>query len=551
MLRGISLRNILFVDELDLEFSPQLNILSGETGAGKSFLLDSLGFAMGFESPKNFPGNGKTGSEVIVCFEVEEKNPVRLFLDERGYQSGSELFIKRTLSPSGRSLSFVNNSRCNSDFLREIAFFMINIHGQHDTSQLLNKKFHKELLDKFGRYDELLQEVQESWTNYQSDLKACQELENRIHVLSKDNEFIEHSLNEFRDFDPKKNEHQSLEEKRTGMKFASRNREAIEIVEQKIGSEGITKMAIDAINALGKIKGGSKQAVKNVQDALERALVEVEEAERTIEEYKSIMDFDPYELEDLENRLFAIRALARKHNVQPDELYDFWQSMEINSTELTEEKQRLIELEHSKDTSYEIYQQKTSILTKARQGAARKLDNLIGNELPPLKLENAVFQTSIEVGPEGPTGKDSIQFLASTNPGVPIGPINKIASGGELSRFLLALKVCLTNYDNDICLVFDEIDSGIGGATADAVGKKLMDIAENSQVITITHSPQVAALGSHHFRIEKRVRDKETIISVEVLNEEKRVDEIARMLAAEKITEEAKSAARILLGHTI
>ncbi len=550
MLKGISLRNILFVEELDLEFSPNLNILSGETGAGKSFLLDSLGFALGFESPKEFPSNDKTGGEVTVCFEVSEMNQLRSFLEEKGYNTGTELFIRRTLSPGGRSVSFVNNSRCSSDFLKEIAFFLVNIHGQHDTSQLLNKRFHKDLLDKFGQHENLIQEVREKWVSYQAQTKAYQELENRINALNRDQEYISHSLLEFREFGLQENEHQLLESKRTGMKFASRNREAIEIVEKMIGTDGISRMAIDAMNALGKIKGGSEEEVKNIQDALERALVEVEEAERSVEEFKRIMDFDPYELENLENRLFAIRAMARKHNVQPDELYDFWKNQEEKISELTEEKQKLKDLDKTRNASYASYLKGADALTKARGEAAQKLDDQIRKELPPLKLENAVFQTVVSDGQEGPTGKDTIQFLASTNPGVAIGPINRIASGGELSRFLLALKVCLTNKDTDISMVFDEIDSGIGGATADAVGKKLMDLSKKSQVLAITHSPQVAALGAQHFKIEKKVRRQETNISVELLDKDKRVDEIARMLAAETITDEAKSAAKVLLRNS-
>lgn len=548
MLKGISLRNILFVEELDLEFSQNLNILSGETGAGKSFLLDSLGFALGFESPKDFPGNDKRSGEVSVCFEVSKSNQIGNFLKEKGYDSGPEIFIRRTLSPGGRSVSFVNNSRCSSDFLKEIAVFLVNIHGQHDTSQLLNKRYHKDLLDRFGRHEKLILEVQAKWTRFQKQTKAYQELDNHIKDLSRDQEFIKHSLNEFRDFDLEENEHQLLESKRTGMKFASRNREAIEITEQKIGTEGITKLAIDAINAIGKIKGGSEEEVKNVQDALERALVEVEEAERSVEEFKRKMNFDPYELENLEDRLFAIRALARKHNVQPDELFDYWKKLETKSTALTEEKDKLKDLDKARKASYASYQKSAAVLSKARLSAAQKLDGQIKAELPPLKLENAEFRTSVEEGQEGSSGKDIIQFLASTNPGVPIGPINKIASGGELSRFLLALKVCLTNMDTDVSMVFDEIDSGIGGATADAVGKKLMDLSKNSQVVAITHSPQVAALGSHHFKIEKQVNGKNTSISVDLLDPAKRVDEIARMLAAEEITDEAKSAAKVLLN---
>ncbi len=549
MLKGISLRKILFVEELDLEFSPNLNILSGETGAGKSFILDSLGFALGFESPKNFPVSDESSGEVTVCFEVSERNPVRTILNKRGYQSGTEIFIRRTHSPGGRSVAFINNSRCSSDFLKEVALYLINIHGQHDTSQLLNKRSHKELLDKFGDHEKLVNQVRESWTEYQLQTKLCQELENRIEVLARDQEFIAHSLLEFRDFDLKENEHQTLESRRTGMKFAARNREAIEMVAQNIGSGGITKMAIEAINALGKVKGGSEEVLRNVQDALERVLVEIEDTERSMDELKKNMDIDPYELENLENRLFAIRALARKHNVQPDELFGFWNSLEDKSSELDVEQNRLKELEKARNTSYGEYNKRAELLTKTRKRVAQKLDRQISAELPPLKLENAVFRTSIETGQEGSTGKDDIQFLASTNPGVPIGPINKIASGGELSRFLLALKVCLTNMDTDVSMVFDEIDSGIGGATADAVGKKLMGLSGNSQVVAITHSPQVASLGSHHFKIEKHVKGEDTRISVELLDEERRIDEIARMLSAESITDEAKSAARVLLGE--
>ena len=531
-----------------MEFSPNLNILSGETGAGKSFLLDSLGFALGFESPKDFPGGDKKGSEVSVCFEVSESNPIGRFLEEKGYQARQEIYIRRTLSPGGRSVSFINNSRCSSDFLKEIAFFLINIHGQHDTSQLLKKRFHRDLLDRFGRHETLSQDVQAKWSIFQTQTKAIEELAKHIKVLARDQEFISHSLHEFRDFDLTVNEHQSLEEKRTGMKFAARNREAIQIVDQKIGLEGITKLASDAINALDKIRGGSEEEVKNIQDALERALVEVEEAERSVEEFKRIMDFDPYELENLETRLFAIRALARKHHVQPDDLYDYWKNLESKGSELTVENQKLKELDKVRKASYDAYLKSASVLTKARKDAAHKLDKQIRTELSPLKLENAIFQTSVVEGQEGPTGKDSIQFLASTNPGVLIGPINRIASGGELSRFLLALKVCLTNMDTDVSMVFDEIDSGIGGATADAVGKKLKDLSKKSQVVAITHSPQVAALGSHHYKIEKRVKDQNTSISVKLLTLQERVDEIARMLAAETITLEARSAAKVLLN---
>ncbi|MCY4309001.1 MAG: DNA repair protein RecN [Rhodobacteraceae bacterium] len=548
MLKGISLRKILFVEELDLEFSPYLNILSGETGAGKSFIMDSLGFALGFESPKNFPASDKSGGEVTVCFEVSEKNPIKTFLNKRGYQSGTEIFIRRTLSPSGRSVAFINNSRCSSDFLQELALFLINIHGQHDTSQLLNKRCHQDLLDKFGGNEKLVNKVRELWTEYQRQTRLCRELENRIKILAGDQEFTAHSLLEFRDFDLKENEHQIMESRRTGMKFAARNREAIEMVAQNIGSGGITKMAIEAINALGKVKGGSEEDLRSIQDALERVLVEVEDAESSVDELKRNIDIDPYELENLENRLYAIRALARKHNVQPDELFDFWKGLEDKSAVLAIEQKKLGDLEEARKTSYGDYQKSARLLSTARTKAAQKLDKQISAELPPLKLENAVFQTSIETGQEGATGKDDIQFLASTNPGVSIGPINKMASGGELSRFLLALKVCLTKMDTDVSMVFDEIDSGIGGATADAVGKKLMDLSGNSQVVAITHSPQVASLGSHHFKIEKHIKGQDTRISVELLDAEKRIDEIARMLSAETITDEAKSAAKVLLG---
>ncbi len=548
MLAGLDIRDMLIIDRLDLQFKPGLNVLTGETGAGKSILLDALGFVLGWRGRAELVRAGADQGEVTAVFELPPDHAAHAVLEAAGLPGGDELILRRVNTRDGRKTAFVNDRRSSGEVLRQLSECLVELHGQHDDRGLLNPRGHRDLLDAYGAHWDRLAKVRTAWRALGAARKALTAAESALEEVRAEEEFLRHAVAELDQLDPQPGEEADLDARRRLMQAAERIREDIGKAQAALSYDGAEGQMVNALRWLQDAAEAVEGQLDAPVAALERALTELGEAEQGVAAAVSAMNFDPSELEAAEERLFAIRALARKHGVAPDELGGFaselrgkLDALESGASDIAALRAGVVEAEAVYDTA-------ATALSAARGKAAASLDRAMAAELAPLKMERAVFATEIgEVAP-GPEGRDAIAFTVATNPGAPAGPLNKIASGGELSRFLLALKVCLTAGTSGVTMIFDEIDRGVGGATADAVGRRLAALAENAQVLVVTHSPQVAARGQHHWRVAKRVADEMTFSTVTPLEAPDRVDEIARMLAGDTITDEARGAARALLG---
>ena len=547
MLRGLSIRDMLLIDRLELEFQPGLNVLTGETGAGKSILLDSLGFVLGWRGPADLVRKGAEQAEVVAEFDLPTDHPARLVLADAGLPVDDSLILRRTNTADGRKTAFVNDRRCSAEILRSVSDTLVELHGQQDDRGLLDTRRHRELLDQFAGNAERLAAVRHAWRDLASARRALETRQSRLTEISRDREYLEHALAELDKLAPEPGEEVRLDTSRRLMQAASRIREDIARAEQAISGEGAEGAVHDARRWLQGVEAEAEGGLDAALAALTRAAEELGQAQAEIEGFLARLDFDPTELENTEERLFAIRGLARKHHVQPDDLGELTEHLRQRLEEITAGESDISDLTRAVAAAQKFHEQAAAALSTSRRAAATRLDQAMALELPPLKMERARFITDISDAPAGPDGCDQVGFNIATNPGAPGGALNKIASGGELSRFLLALKVCLSAADG-VSMIFDEIDRGIGGATADAVGRRLAALASGSQVLVVTHSPQVAALGDHHWRVVKTISADTTRSDVLPISGGERIDEIARMLAGDKITEEARRAAEVLLS---
>ena len=540
---------MLIIDRLELEFQPGLNVLTGETGAGKSILLDSLGFVLGWRGRADLVRTGAEQGEVVAVFDLPEEHPARAVLNEAGIPAEDELVLRRVNRSDGRKTAWVNDRRATGEVLRALSDSLVELHGQQDDKGLLNPRVHLQLLDEFAGLGVSVDATKTAWRAVAQASKALDEARARIDAAKAEEEFLRHAVDELDSLDPQPGEDAELDARRRLMQGAERIGEDISRAHQALGSgEGAEARLGDALRWL---EGAAEQA-GDVLDApiaaLGRALDELGEAVSGVETAMDSLSFNPHELEQVEERLFAIRAMARKHQTTPDELGVFAEDLRGRLAALDAGADEIAGLEAGLADACAQYDKAAQALSKARQDAAKRLDQAMGAELAPLKMERAVFTTDITATDPGPDGLDAVTFTVATNPGAPSGPLNKIASGGELSRFLLALKVCLTRDATGLTMIFDEIDRGVGGATADAVGRRLADLADAGQVLVVTHSPQVAALGGHHWRVSKAVTDGVTLSTVSPLSSDQRVDEIARMISGDTITDAAKAAAKELLA---
>jgi len=547
MLRSLDIRDMLIIDRLTLEFQPGLNVLTGETGAGKSILLDALGFVLGWRGRAELVREGAVQGEVTAEFDLPSGHPVFDVLEDSGIPADETVILRRVNARDGRKTAWVNDRRVSGEVLRRLSDCLVELHGQHDDRGLLNARGHRVLLDAFGEHDDLLARCRAAWRDWQGARSALAEAEGQVAALKEEEDFLRHAVSEFAALAPEAGEDATLDARRRMMQAGERVREDVVRARAALGVDGAEGMLRDAARWLDAASEELADALVDAMSALDRALVELGEAEEGVAHVLDRLDFDPAELERVEERLFAIRALARKHSVQPDELASVADRFAERLAELDGGAANLSSLRAAVGAAAESYDAAADALGQARAEAAEALDAAMARELAPLKLERAVFATEITETDAGPEGRDQVAFTVATNPGAPSGPLNKIASGGELSRFLLALKVALTAEAPGLTMIFDEIDRGVGGATADAVGRRLEALAEGAQVIVVTHSPQVAARGGHHWRVAKRVIDDQTLSDVAALTEGERVDELARMLAGDRITEEARAAARALL----
>ena len=545
MLRGLFITNMLLIERLELNFQPGLNVLTGETGAGKSILLDSLGFVLGWRGRASLVRDGADSGEVIAYFDIKNYSSVRKILLSAGIPDTEELILRRTVNLDGRKTAYVNDKRCSGEILKQLSDVLVELHGQHDDRGLLNPRSHINLLDNFG--DINISKLRSLWKSYkQTEIK----LHNAKLAFSKseqDNEYINHSINEIQELAPEQNEDELLDIKRRSMQTSQKIRGDIEKASELLSLNGAEGSLTDAIRWIEEISEHADGYLDNVAFNLSSAISKLSIAQQDIDKYLSSTNFNPLELEKIEERLFAIRALARKHSVLPNELNAILKELIRNQENLKLNKEEITYLEKKLSQEKGDYDKYAHYLSKMRKQAAKELEFAMGNEMAPLKLQHSKFIVNINLRNANEDGVDEVAFIVSTNPGAPAGPINKIASGGELSRFLLALKVCLAKSNQNLTMIFDEIDRGVGGATANAVGQRLSEIAKSSQVLVVTHSPQVAAKGDHHWQVLKTVIDNVTVSNVIELNPSARINEIARMLSGDKITPEAKAAAKALL----
>ncbi|QFT99432.1 DNA repair protein RecN [Roseovarius sp. THAF8] len=547
MLRALEIRDILIIDRLDLAFQPGLNVLTGETGAGKSILLDSLGFVLGWRGRAELVRQGAGQGEVVAEFDLPQGHAARAVLEEAGLPVEDTLLLRRVNTCDGRKTAWVNDRRCSGDVLRALSDTLVELHGQHDDRGLLDPKGHRDLLDEFGGLAGQRDTVRGAWKARSAARKVLREAEAKLAEMRAEEEFLRHAVEELDALSPQPGEEAELDTRRRLMQQSERIREDIAKAQAALrdGAEG------QAQDALRWLEGAAEKAEGRLEAALAalgRAMVELDEAASGVEDCLEALTFNPLELEETEERLFAIRALARKHGVAPDELAGFAEDVRAQVARLEQGDADLKALQAAVAEADAAYADAAGALSEARTRAAGNLDKAVMAELAPLKMDRAVFATQVTQTDPGETGQDAVTFTVATNPGAPAGPLGKIASGGELSRFLLALKVCLTGGQSGLTLIFDEIDRGVGGATADAVGRRLAGLASDNQVLVVTHSPQVAARGAHHWRVEKRVTRGQTLSTVTALDAPARTDEIARMLSGETITEEARAAAEALMA---
>jgi DNA repair protein RecN (Recombination protein N) len=548
MLRGLDIRDILIIDRLQMEFRPGLNVLTGETGAGKSILLDALGFVLGWRGRAEIVRAGREVGEVTAWFDLAADHPGRGVLDEAGLAAGDELVLRRTVTADGRKTAYLNDRRVSGDVLRRLSDTLVELHGQHGERGLLDPRAHRDLLDAVGGLGDLRATTAAAWSALREIDRAREAAAAQLAVAEREEAFVRHAAEELEALDPQPGEEAALDQRRRVMRAAAALREDVARAAAALGPEGAEAPMLDAARWLDGAAAGAEGLLDAAIGALAQALDRMSEAHSEIEDALQAMDFDPVELEAAEERLFAIRGLARKHDVPPDDLPALRDEFRARLEALDTGASELARLAAEGLVARTAYDAAAEALGAARREAARRLDAAMARELAPLRLERAEFRTEIVDAEPGPAGRDAVTFTVATGPGTPAGPLSRIASGGELSRFLLALKVCLTADAAGITLIFDEIDRGVGGATADAVGRRLADIARGAQVLVVTHAPQVAALAHHHWRVEKRVGETETTSTVVALDVAARVDEIARMLAGDTVTDEARGAARALLA---
>ncbi|WP_299849618.1 DNA repair protein RecN [uncultured Roseovarius sp.] len=548
MLRGLDIRDMLIIDRLELSFQPGLNVLTGETGAGKSILLDSLGFVLGWRGRAELVRAGAAQGEVQAVFDLPADHPARAILRDAGLPEEDELILRRINTSDGRKTAWVNDRRCSGEVLRRLSETLLELHGQHDDRGLLNPRGHRDLLDEFGKLSGHRDKVRAAWRAVAEKRKALDLAQAALEKVRAEEEFLRHAVAELDSLDPQPGEEDELDARRRLMQGAERIREDINKAAQALGSDGAEGRAGDALRWLEDAADKADGQLDEPIAALGRALVELDEAASGVTRCLETLSFDPLELEQTEERLFAIRALARKHDIVPTELGALADDLRGKLWALDQGDADVRVLRQVLTDAEAVYDASAQALSAARTKAAKRLDKAMMAELAPLKMDRAIFETTIAEAEPGPSGCDDVSFTVATNPGAPSGPLARIASGGELSRFLLALKVCLTGANSGLTLIFDEIDRGVGGATADAVGRRLSQLAGAGQVLVVTHSPQVAALAAHHWRVEKRVSQDQTLSTVTELRESARVDEIARMLSGDTITPEARSAAQALMG---
>ncbi|MEL6687390.1 MAG: DNA repair protein RecN [Pseudomonadota bacterium] len=556
MLSGLSVRNVVLIESLDLDLSHGLTALTGETGAGKSILLDALGMAAGARSDRGLVRAGTDKASTTASFTLSETHPVWAFLDEHGLEGdpSEDLRLKRVVSSDGRSKAFVNDQPVGVKTLSQIGSILLEVHGQHDGRGLLDPTNHLDMLDEFGGYEDNLQAVRDAYEVRRETQKALDDFIAKQSQAADDREFLEAAISELDRLDPRAGEEDKLVEERRFLQGAESALTELTAAQDTLGEGGEFEARLSqALNGIERVRskfgegeGAAATALKAAFESLERALLETNEAREAVSHVAETFDVEPGRLEQVEERLFSLRAAARKYGVAIDDLVSQRAKFAEDLDGIETADADIAALKLKRDAAKLDYDRAAKQLTEARRAAAAQLDASVAQELPPLKMERAQFMTDITDAPESALGLDQVRFTVSTNPGTPLGPLDKIASGGEMARFALAIKVALATKTQSV-MVFDEVDQGVGGAVATAVGRRLARLSESAQVFVVTHSPQVAAAADHQFQIAKTSTGETTNTHVHAVSEGEREEEIARMLAGDSVTDAARAAARQLM----
>lgn len=548
MLCSLSIHNIALIDQVSIDFADKLNVLTGETGAGKSIILDALGLALGQRSEARLLRAGTKQGSVTAEFAIAELPAINAMLEEQGLPAEDALLLRRVLYSDGRTKAYANDAPISVTLLRELGSQLVEIHGQHDQKGLLSPTHHRQMLDLFTGH--ALSDTAEAYRHWQEAVSELESVKASLASAHGESAYLEHAVDELRKLAPTPGEEEELADLRRQLMQRESIIETLQSAMQYLqGQSPISEQIYNAQRLFFK-SGDALGDTSPITDALERASIEIGEAQQAIEHKLMEMEANEHSVETIEERLFALRGASRKYQCPADELPELQAELEGKLKLLAEQETRLQELEHHITQAKQSYIQQAERVRAAREKAATQLATQLTEALQPLKMGQTTLTVEIEAQPEerwAEHGMDKVTFLVSTNPGNPPGPMHKIASGGELSRFMLALKTVLSSASTPVTMIFDEVDTGIGGAVADAVGKHLHDVAHQAQVLVVTHQPQVAAYGNHHLRVEKLVENETTLTRVHPLLDSDKQEEIARMLAGENITEEARAAARKLL----
>lgn len=552
MLNSLTVSNIVLIEQLNLKFAAGLTVLTGETGAGKSILLDALGLALGSRADFNLIRHGHAQAHVSACFTLPVNHPVWDLVEDTGIEPEDEMILRRRLKSDGKSTASINDVSVSIGLLRKVGDLLIEIQGQFEGRGLLDTSTHMTLLDRAAGHHSLLSKTRQSWQEWGVAQKAFIAMQQKLEAAQAEEDWLRDAVDSLERLTPQTGEENSLNGQCTLLANITKIGEGLSMAEDAIlnemGAQASLGRAMIALEKVAPLAGGQ---LDHALDALVRADAELGEASSAMNTAGHTLEADPKQLQQLDDRLYELRQQARKHSCSPDELPAIHQDLGARLAAIEDSSVALGQLKETAQKWQDHYMDIASQLDQSRRQAASSLDNAVLSELPPLKLEGAKFITSVTPLPIqkwGPGGTTSVRFEASTNKGVQAGPIDRVASGGELARFLLALKVCLEESKHPRCLIFDEVDSGVGGAVAAAVGERLSRLGASTQTLVITHSPQVAARATHHLKIEKSNTDTGVVSATQALDNEERTEEIARMLAGETITAEARAAAVVLLG---
>ena len=559
MLSYISIKNIVLIDKLELNFKKGFTVLTGETGAGKSIIVDAINLLLGNRADKRLIKKGQNEASVSALFSVKRNHEVINILTKYGLVAENEIIIRRKILSNGRSQSFINDELISLNIMREVSGYLIEVNGQNDQAGLLENSNHIKILDIWGNLSENTQKVSASYNLYKDKLKSYNEYKDKVNEFTVKQKYLIQDLEEINDLALEEDEIDKLIEKKKYLTSIEKIKDSLEkinfLLKGSEDSKGIYENLVHSKKQISSILSLNKELFNKLDDSIENTLIEYKETEAVLEECMASIDENNSSLDYIENRISTIKRIARKHNIEENQINSFKNKLENILNKLSDSENELKKRKNDININKEKYKLNAKVLTDLRHKASIKLSESINKEFPILKLDNAKFAISINLLEENnwkSDGMDSVIFKIETNKDSGYDFISKIASGGELSRIMLAIKVSIASeYENSIgkTLIFDEVDTGVGGAVADAVGKRLNLLAKHNQVLAVTHHAQVAARGGNHFKVNKNNINSYSSTSINNLNKAERIEEIARMLSGEKITDAARNAAESLFNH--